>query len=287
VTVHNESLESPLLLYIAAAVGACILVALSVLTLMRLVDDGRVNAIWRSLRREPSGRVFSEAMLADLPAPAERYLRHAIRPSTPLASSVQLRMTGKIRSNPDADWTHLSAEEILSVPDGFVWKAKIRQGYERLSGADRYAGGAGCVRFWLWGIIPVLHQEGPDTSKSATGRVAIESIWLPSSLLPQAGAEWEAIDNQSAKATLRIGGEITTLTLLVAPDGRLRRSVISRWGEGAAQGEPAYIPFTAEVIEERTFGGYTIPSRIVAGWWIHSDRFFEFFQATIEEAEYR
>ncbi|MEX0822043.1 MAG: hypothetical protein WD021_07845 [Rhodothermales bacterium] len=32
-------------------------------------------------------------------------------------------------------------------------------------------------------------------------------------------------------------------------------------------------PYGFEVEEERTFGGYTIPSRIRGGWWYGTDRF--------------
>lgn len=42
--------------------------------------------------------------------------------------------------------------------------------------------------------------------------------------------------------------------------------------------------------EESTFGGYTIPSKIRAGWYFKSDRFKEdgeFFRCTIDKAEFR
>jgi hypothetical protein len=42
--------------------------------------------------------------------------------------------------------------------------------------------------------------------------------------------------------------------------------------------------------EEPTFSGFTVPSRIRAGWYFGTERFErdgEFFRATVEEAEYR
>lgn len=276
-----------MLLTIAVVVGALIFAALAGLAVIRLLDDGRVNFIWRSLRVEPTNEVFREEMVAGLPEPAKRYFLRAIKPATPLASSVELRMTGMLRSDPERPWTKMRAKEILSVPNGFVWKARASHGLLRLSGADYYAKGAGRVRFWLWRIIPAMKMEGPDTSKSAVGRLAIESIWLPSSLLPRSGAQWEEVDESSAKVTLMIDNEPTSLTLFVDRDGRLRRAVISRWGTATEDGSPAYIPFTAEVQTEREFGGYTIPARVATGWWVRSDRYFEFFRATVEHAEFR
>jgi hypothetical protein len=37
---------------------------------------------------------------------------------------------------------------------------------------------------------------------------------------------------------------------------------------------------------EATFDGYTIPSQMGAGWWLRTDRYFEFFRVTIEKATF-
>jgi hypothetical protein len=274
-------------LYIAFGIGLAALVVLCLLALRRLVEEGRLRAIWRSLEGDGQGTSFRPEMVVGLPEPAQRYLLHSIQPGTPLASSVALHMKGKLRPKATAPWTEMKAREIICVPKGFLWKAKVRRGLTRFSGADHYAEGQGRVRFWLWGIFPAMRMEGEDTTKSAIGRLAVEAVWLPSSLLPQAGAKWEAVDSHSAKVTLQIDGQATVLVLNVAPDGKLRRSVISRWGGVGEGGEAVWMPFEVEAHEEREFGGYRIPSFCTAGWWVRSDHFFEFFRANVEKAEFR
>ena len=275
-----------MVLYISVAVVCLLITAVAALVVRRLLDEGHVNRIWRSLQLEPTGEVFREEMVAGLPAPARRYLLHSIKPATPLAKSVRLRMIGGLRPEVDAHWTRMRAEEILSVPEGFVWKAAVRRRGKSYRGADYYADGVGRARFWLWGFIPAMRMEGPDTSKSAVGRLAIESVWLPSCLLPQAGAKWESINAHSAQVTLRIGDETATLTLSIDADGRLQRAVISRWGTVTEDGTPAYVPFHLDVEEEREFEGYTIPSNVATGWWVRPDYYLEFFRATLLEATY-
>jgi Family of unknown function (DUF6544) len=121
-------------------------------------------------------------MVSDLPAPARRYLLHAIRPGTLLASSVSLEMRGEMRLNLEQEWAPMKARQILAPPKGFVWRAEVGHGLMRFSGGDHYANGSGRVRFWLWGVIPLVKQEGPDVSRATIGRLVCETIWLPSFL---------------------------------------------------------------------------------------------------------
>src|SRR5262245_61490182 len=267
--------------------GVLILVALTALVIIRRRDDKRAEGVWQSLEAPSTHQFFTEEMVSDLPAPARRHLLHAIRPGTPLAYSVSLEMGGSMRLKPEQEWMPMKASQILAPPKGFVWRAEVGDGLMRFSGGDHYANGNGRVRFWLWGFIPLVKQEGADVSRAALGRMACETIWLPSSLLPQRGVKWEALDDESARATMKIGEETITLTLFVEPDGRLREVRILRWGDQTEDGGFGYVPFGCRIQEERDFGGYTIPSKVSVGWQIGTDRYFEFFRAQIENADFR
>jgi Family of unknown function (DUF6544) len=269
------------------AFGVLTVVALMTMAILKRRDDEKVDSIWQALEAPSLHQVFTDDMVSDLPAPARRYLLHAIRTGTPLASSVSLEMRGTIRLKPEQEWAPMKARQILAPPKGFVWQAEVGDGLMRFSGGDHYANGSGRVRFWLLGFIPLVKQEGPDVSRAAIGRLVCETIWLPSSLLPQRGVKWEALDDESAQATIKIGEEMTTLTLFVEPDGRLREIRILRWGNQAEDGSFGYVPFGGKMQEERDFGGYTIPSKVGAGWRLGTDHYFEFFRAQIEDAVFR
>lgn len=269
------------------ALGLVLGLMLVVLIVARIYDHRTVRHIWRQLETAPRGELFTEEMVAHLPAPVRRYFLHAIRPGTPLASSATLEMTGSFRPKLGAAWLPMRGREILTPPRGFVWKARLGKGIVRLSGGDYYWQGEGRVQFRLWGIVPVVRAEGPDIARSAAGRLAAETFWLPSALLPQRGVKWEAADETSIRATLNIDGRAFTVTLLVDSDGRCLRSSLMRWGDRTQGSRFAYIPFGGEFKAERTFGGYTIPSEIAGGWWVGTERYFEFFRARIEKAEFR
>ena len=272
-------------LFIALGVAGLIVLLVAAMMVRRILSEGFIRRIARHLEAEPSGDVFREEMVADLPAPAKRYLLHAIKPGTPLARSVRLRMSGSLRSRSDAEWTRVRAEETLSAPEGFVWTASVQKGWKRFRGSDFYFNGEARARFWLWGFIPASRVEGAAAVRTAAGKLAIESMWMPSCLLPQAGAQWEAVDDRAARVIVTIGGEPATITLQVEPDGSLRRAKITQTGANA-EGSSAFVPFQADVEEEREFSGYTVPAIVSIGWWVRPGQYLEFFKASLLEARH-
>ena len=270
----------------AAAAGAAAL--LSGLVIARVLTERRVAAEWSSLERDPGEIRFHPAMIEHLPPAARRYLARAIHSGTSLATSVRLTMTGSIRLAPDAEALAMSSEEMLAPPFGYVWRARVRKGPLRISGFDLYVDGRAQMRWWAAGVIPIVRADGPELARSAVGRLLGEVILLPSLLVTGESVVWEHVDDERVRVRLRAGAEDVTLTLDVDPEGRLRRATFSRWNGDARNGPLGYLDFVSDSLEdERTFGGYTIPTRFRAGWRLGEPEEFPFFFATIEHAEYR
>lgn len=118
------------------AFGVLTAIALTTLAILRRSDDGKVDDVWRSLEATPAQQVFTEDMVSDLPALARRFLLHAIRPGTPLASSVSFEMSGTMRLKPEQEWMPMKARQIIAPPKGFVWRAEVSVGWR--IGTDRY-----------------------------------------------------------------------------------------------------------------------------------------------------
>jgi hypothetical protein len=269
--------------------GLGLIVGAAGLLILRARDLGEARRVRGGLERPDGvrGERFRPEMVDDLPEPARRYFLHAIRPGTELASSVVLEMDGQIRLQPDGPWLPMQARQVLGPPRGLVWEATAGRGLMRFAGADTCAEGRGRMIFRLWDWIPIVQGDGPDLSRSARGRLAGEAIWSPAALLPGRGVTWEPVDGRSARATQVVDGEPIPMTLTVEADGRLRSVTMERWGDKTDDGRYAPIPFGFEVLEERDFGGYTIPSRAAGGWWFGTDRYFDFFHPTIQRAEFR
>ncbi len=123
-------------LFFIATIAIAILL---VLLLVQIRSDRSVKEIWRSLKTEPSNSVFAEDMVANLDEPVRRYFLHAIKPGTPLASYIELNMSGSFRLQPDADWLPMQASQIISTSPSFIWQATIGKGLMKFSGADYYS----------------------------------------------------------------------------------------------------------------------------------------------------
>ena len=150
------------------------------------VQYGRsVDEIWGTLENSGGkGEPFREEMVSDLPDPARRYFLHAIRPGTPLASTLHWGYSASMRPGKQMPWMDLVAEQILVKERGFVWKATATRGVLVVTGTDYYLDGEGRMRIALFGLIPVVNASGPDLSRSAQARLLIEGVALPSAFLP-------------------------------------------------------------------------------------------------------
>ena len=248
-----------------------------------MTRDVSVEALWN--RAPVADRAFDPADFSQHPAEVRRYLEHTIAPGTPLARAVRARMHGEIKLQ---RWLPFTAEQVIVWERGFIWQATVRMFGLPIRGSDRWVEGQGAMNWKLLGLIPVMTASGPDITRSAAGRVAGEAVWLPSVFCGD-GVTWSAAGDSRLQAGLVAHGITNELELALDEEGRLQSVQLPRWGNPEG-GEFHYANFGALVEDEKTFGGYTIPTRLRAGWFFGTERFEsegEFFRATIDDAEYR
>lgn len=128
---------------------------------------------------------FPPLQLSSLPENAKRYLKHAISPNTRLANAVRLKMHGEIKLK---GWQPFQAEQIICYHKGMIWQAILWMNGLPVYGWDHVIEGKGAVQWKLLGLLPVVQASGPDTTRSAVGRMQGEYVWLPSALLNSAGS---------------------------------------------------------------------------------------------------
>jgi hypothetical protein len=250
-------------------------------------SEQNARAVWSELSVPGDGEPFRPEMVDALPPPARRYLLRAISPGTPLTRTVEVSMRGEILLDPDRAPMAMRAEQIFAPPDGFVWRARAGTGAMRINGFDLYGRGHGEMRWMLWDLIPVMRATSPDITCSAAGRLAMESVMMPASLVPGRGAEWEPLDEGRTRFRMTVGAETVVTTVEVDEEGRPLRASAWRWTGDASGGGPGYELFVVELTGDLSAGGYTIPRRVVAGWRLGQPDEFRFFDATLERATFR
>jgi hypothetical protein len=183
-----------------------------------------------------------------------RYFARAIRVGAPLPARLRLSMTGRIKLGL---WVPFRAEQ-ETARDAFTWTARVGR---VLGVTDRYAGGRGSMEGRLAGRIRLFRAADEDTTRSAAGRAALEAVTLaPACVLPQAGVQWRAENDDHIVATWDLEPERPEVHVRLAPDGAVRTVVARRWRKGG------YADCGATVHAERTFGDLTIAARFTVAW---------------------
>lgn len=242
-----------------------------------------LKTLWDSAT--PIGRVFNPDDFSRRPEAVKRYLEHAIAPHTSLASAVRLTMHGELKLK---TWMPFTAEQVICWEHGLIWSATAWMNGLPVVGADRILDGVGEMKWKLLGLFPVMIGTGPDITRSAVGRLQIESMWLPSVLCGD-DVSWQAEDLSRLRASFVVQGEKAELDFTIEPTGQLKTAQLPRWGNPDGK-EHHYVDFGAIVEKEDTFCGYTIPTQLRVGWYFGTEHFEpegEFFRATIEDAVYR
>ncbi len=249
------------------------------------IKNEDLNSLWRPALPGVSTR-FDRDQVDGLPRNARLYLEHAIAAGAPLASTVRLKMHGEIKLG---RWLPFRAEQVISREGSFVWAATVSMYGLPIMGSDSLLRGEGEMRWKLFDLIPVMTAAGPDITRSAIGRLQAELVGMHPAALLERATSWSNGENGYCRVSLDRFGETAEITLGLDSNGSLKSVEMLRWGNPDG-GEYGYFKFGAVFDEERSFDGFTIPSRIQAGWYFGSAHFNSegaFFRAVIDAADYR
>lgn len=158
---------------------------------------------------------FDEREIADLPQPVQRYFRTVLKDGQPLIAAARVFHKGTFNmSETGENWSPFTSTQlVITQRPGFDWDGRIAM----IPGInafvhDGYVSGEGILHAALFGILTLADIRG--TQSAATGelmRFLAEAAWYPTRLLPSQGVRWEAIDNSSARATLKDGDTAVSL----------------------------------------------------------------------------
>ncbi len=154
--------------------------------------------------------------LNGLPAPVQRYFRAVLKDGQPMIAAVGVEHIGTFNMSESGEqWkTFTSTQRVITRRPGFDWEARIQM----MPGMnvrvhDAYIAGEGILHASLFGLVSLVDLHGtPEVARGELMRFLAEAAWYPTVLLPSQGVLWEAVDDTSARATLKDGE--TTLTLL-------------------------------------------------------------------------
>jgi hypothetical protein len=231
------------------------------------LESGRVDAQGRL----PSPARFDMQELEGLSAPVQRYFRAVLSDGQPIIASATIDMTGSMNLSATAEqWKpFISLQRVVTRRPGFLWDARV----EMFPGVpacvvDSYIAGHGRLIAKVFGLFTVANLQGEgEIARGEFMRYFAESPWYPTSLLPSQGVRWEAVDDNSASATV-VDGRITLSLLFRFNDAGLITSVRaeSRGASVGKDGVMVMLPWDCGLSDYQSQDGMLVPMAGEAAW---------------------
>jgi hypothetical protein len=231
-------------------------------------------------------KVVTEEDIRDLPEPVQRYLRYTGVIGRERTAFVRLKQTGAMRPKPDGKWFPLTAEEYYAVDNpGFVWKGCMAIApLFSATAQDMYLNGRGNMHVKLMSAINIVNAKGKEMDEASLMRYFNEMQWFPSSLVSDK-VKWEAIDANSAYATLTDRGMAVSALFCFDKEGKITNFIAER-GRSTDGGKLVRTKWSTPISEYRTYGnGLRLPSKGEAVWHLDSGD-YSYIKLQITEVEY-
>lgn len=211
----------------------------------------------------PASSTIAEAILAGLPAPAQRYFHFAGVIGKPVPRLIRLTQRGRIRSSNEASWMTFEADETYSTsPPAFVWRAYMPSTVMPVVlGRDEYLEGNGSILMKMAGLLPVADEHGDELGAAGLMRYLNEAMWFPAALLLP-NVTITPGDDTTFNVRITDRGMSAEATLSIDADGRLTNFRAQRYNTGSRSMETWETPIT----KYGEFNGLQLPARGAAVW---------------------
>jgi len=228
--------------------------------------------------------VVTEADLADLPSPVQRYLRYTGVVGMERIRAVRLRQQGSMRIKEGGPWLALKAVQYYTTdPPAFLWRGSIKVApLFRITARDRYHEGRGNMVIRLLGLFKIADARAPELDQGELVRFLSEGIWFPTVYLEDY-IQWEAIDSVSARATMSYGEVSASAVFYFNELGQLTNLVAERYME--ENGEYRLETWATPIEEYGELNGIMIPVSGSAVWHLESGD-FPYIEIEITDLKY-
>jgi hypothetical protein len=189
---------------------------------------------WKSGTRELRDRLeaarlpiepkfFDKVERNGVPAPVQRYFRAVLKDGQPIVAIVSVEHTGTFNMSEAADqWKPFtSTQRVVTRRPGFDRDGRVAM----MPGLpvrvhEAYVVGEGILHAAVLGLVSIVNLRGTgEVARGELMRFFAEAAWYPTALLPSQSVLWDAVDDHSARATLKDGDLTLTLLFRFNTDG--------------------------------------------------------------------
>jgi hypothetical protein len=226
--------------------------------------------------------LITERDLVSLPAPVQKYLRYAGAVGRPRPYNMRLTFEGEMRGK-DIDWFPLNSLQynFFDSPTRLFFIRGKMYGLQ-VPGYHNYQNGKDRMDIKLFGLIPVIHQEGPELDRTETVTYFSDLCLFAPAALTDKRISWTSIDSHSVRAIFKYGANKISATLIFNDRGQLINFISD---DRSPIDEKKPVRFSTPVKDYKTFDGRNIPTSGEAIWH-YPDQDFVYGRFSLKSIEY-
>ena len=160
-----------------------------------------------------------------------------------------------------------SGQRVIARRPGFVWDARVTI-FPGLAVhvLDAYVAGEGSLKAAIVGLFSRASMQGKgDSARDELMRFLAEAACYPTALLPSQGVQWRAVDEHSARATLR-DGEVSVELLFCFDEDGLIESVRADARGRLVDGKMVTLPWEGLWSDYQQRNGMCVPLQGEVRW---------------------
>ena len=225
---------------------------------------------------------LTEADLAPLPPPVQRYLRYVGVVGKPKVVSMFAELTGEMRQRGRA-YFPLTAEQhnFFDQPTRLFFMRGRMFGLT-VPGYHRYQDQSAMMNVRLFGLLPLVKVDGAVMFEADTVTMFNDMCLMAPATLIDQRITWQTVDDLTVKGTFTNQGVTISAVLHFNDEGQLVNFIShDRWDVSAMQ----QYPFSTPLSRYRNLNGYNLPTYGEAIWH-YPDGDFVYGRLNIENVAY-
>ena len=239
-------------------------------------------------RRPQAPATYEAEELEGLPAPVAEYFRTVLTDGRPVVRSMEMQQAGTFNMGTAEDqWKPFTARQTARPGHpGFLWDARIKMlPVLPVRVHDAYVGGEGILHGALFGLVTVTEMRGtPEAARGELLRYLAEAPWYPTALLPSQGAQWEAVDESSARVRLTDGATTAEMLCRFNDAGLIESIYVEERGR-EVNGRTVPTPWEGRWWGYERHGGMLVPTEGEVAW-ILPERRKPYWRGHVEDISY-
>lgn len=224
-------------------------------------------------KNEKSEKYVDADSYTNLPAPVQRYFIKTIKEGLPYIHSARMKHTGFFRTNLNKGWKAIKGEQYFTaLSPGFIWRGKT----SLFTATDSFIRHKGSLKVWLFSCVRIMSRSGAGIDEGELLRWLAETVWFPTSLLPNKYITWEPLNDSCAKLILNYKSKIVSCTVHFNEHDEIYKIESTRFFEKNRKEK-----WVGQLGRYEYHNNFYIPTRVEAAWILDgTKRSYALFEIT-------